>query len=182
MMNENRDDIDEKFSQKLKQLLGKSQQNLDEYEREIRSWLTIKNLAGNFHYQTMKELSVENYEAFIKDLQKRFDLIEGKCSMLDAISCEERQECVQSLKLIHDKGYINHGLLFAQKKDGKLDVAYAIYTAKFEMTEKKVYTWWYFVPTGWKHEKETLTFNQTQTLVKWCELQFYNSIYKKFEN
>ena len=182
----NNTDLLEKFWGKIKPFLRKPP-NWSVNESEMHSWSTIKELHGNFCLKSIKELPPQKYKVFVEKLQKRFHLSEKSTdSMLDALDCKENEEKLESLKFIETKGYINQGWYFAEMKDGKLDVAYTIYTANFELVEKVhwVFNWWYIIPIGrtFTVELQKPTLEQKEELNKWCASRLYDKILQTFEN
>ena len=186
MEEEDNVEILEKLLKKIKPWLKKPETNRRENKVEIE---TIKDLHGYFRYKSMTKMDPKKYESFVERLQKTLNLSdEEKNSLLDVLDCGENEEKVQILKFIDGKGYIYEGWYLAQKKDCKIDVAYAIYTANFKVPEKVIkewaLDWWYIIPTGWKTrvEMQIPTTEQQDVLKEWCRRQFYNEVHQKIEN
>ena len=160
-----------KLLQEIKPYLRRPQADLEAIELEIQNGSTIKDLDGKLCYKSLKKMPIEKYKTFVERLQNRFKVSnETADSMLDALYCGENEEKVESLKFIENNGHINHGWYITEKKDGKIDVAYAIYAGNFKMAQRKswVFKWWYIFPVGWKYEVEEPTKDQKAKLDAWC--------------
>ena len=182
MGEENNVGILEKLCNKIKPWLVRPNQKLRAIECEIERWWKIKGLKGEFHYKTMKRMSVEIYKDIIEELGKRFNLSKNdKDSMLDAVHCEENEEKFESLKFIDGKGHIVFGWYLTEMKNGKIDLAYVIYNADFEMAIKDewVFRWWFFIPYGWEYN--VLSPDEKGKLDRWCELQFCNKFNQRLQ-
>lgn len=186
MDEENHDDVLQKLVQKIQSSLSKPEPNSS--GNEIENQLPIEKLNGNFHYKNTKRLDAQKYKAFVKKLKNRLNLSEKtKDSMLDVLDSEENEEKLEVLWFNNGKGYIYRGWYLAEMKNGKIDIAYVIYAADFQLSKKLVedgvLTWWYIFPIGWKHWVESeLTMKQKEELNEWCELQLNNNVRKTFEN
>ena len=177
-------EIPYKLFQKIGQYTWLGQKHSTAIEREIQNWSTIKNLNGKFHYKSITNMPVKKYKSFVENVGIRFNLDRKvKDSMLDALICRENEENFKSFKFIDDKGYIYYGWYLTEKKDDTIDVAYAIYTANFELveTERLVLNWWYVFPTGWTYRKELQmpTLQQKNKLEEWCKFKFFNEVKTK---
>ncbi len=151
---------------------------LEEYRREIQK-LTFKKFNNSFFFKAVIQIPAEKYPAFVEKLQKRLELTNKiKKALLDALDCGDGQENVETFQYKDGKGEIYRGGVIAVNKDGKLDVAYAVYNMTFELAEKeandRVFKWWSYVPIGWEYKKEvqtTLNADVENTLSEWCRLQ-----------
>ena len=99
-----------------------------------------------------------NFETFVAKMEENFRLDKkAKETLLDGLYCEENTENITNFKYDNGKGEICRGRFITVKKNGKFDVAYAIYTMTFELCQKVTKDWHFIyrlvvLPVGWEYK------------------------------
>ena len=144
--------------------------------------LKFNKFKENFSLKSLTDISIEEFKVFADRLQKRFKLPDDiKESILDGLSGGENQEMLKSFHFQDGEGNIHHARFITLKRNDKIDIAYAMYTLSFELTEhvtnEWIYEWkFYVLPLGGSYKKETqsLSEGQKNKFSQWCEVKLFN--------
>lgn len=148
--------------------------------------LKFKNFHERHSCKSMKQIPMDEFEGFVTErLQKRLNFPDHvKESLLDGLYGGENEEKVNDFQFKDGKGNIHHGRFITMKRDGKMDIAYAMYTLSFELAEKEVkrgsYDWWFSILPVWSEtvtkEIQGMSENQKDMFSKWCQVKLYNCV------
>jgi hypothetical protein len=135
----------------------------------------------------VQEIPVDEFEAFSRKLTKEFHLRDViKESLIQGVVSNENEERHENFKQKDGKGNVDIGRFITMKRNGKIDIAYAIYTLSFELDEKETDEWcyeWrlYVVPVSWKYKKETPKLNEKQKkmFINRCKQNLYECVAQK---
>lgn len=165
-----------------------------ECQNEIEK-ITFEKFDEKYSCKSLKEIQMEEFETFVLErLQKRLGLPDNvKDSLLDGIYAGENEEKVNQFYFEDGKGNIHHGRFITMKRNGKMDVAYAIYTLSFELPEKEIehegsFDWWFGVlPVSWNvphttKEIQNLSESQKNVFNEWCQVKLYNRVVLECRN
>jgi hypothetical protein len=171
--------------QKSFKLSDKTKKQSDELESKIKK-LTFKNFDEKYSCKSVKEIPIDEFEAFVTNrLQKRLNLPDDvKESLLDGLYVGENEEKVKQFHFKDGNGDIHHGRFVTMKRNGKMDLAYAMYSLSFELAEKEMehgsYEWWFYVLPVWNvtHTKEiqNLSESQKDNFSQWCQVKLYDCV------
>ncbi len=150
--------------------------------------INFKNFDEKYSCKSVKEIPIDEFEAFVTNrLQKRLKLPDTvKESLLDGLYGGENEEKVSEFHFKDGEGDIHHGRFITMKRpDGKMDLAYAIYTLSFELAEKETehseLEWWFYVlPVGYTTHTtkatQNLTESQKDNFNQWCQVKLHDSV------
>ena len=147
--------------------------------------LTFKDFDEKYSSKASKGVSIDRFEVFVDKLQKRLDLPDTiKDSILDGLEAAENEEKLQYFHFKDGKGNIQHGRFITMKRNGNMDLAYAIYTLSFDLADKETkhgsYDWWLGVLPVWnvtyKKESQNLSKDQKDIFSQWCEVKLHNCV------
>ena len=156
-------------------------------QNEIKK-ITFKKFDEKYSCKRLKEIQIEEFETFVLErLQKRLGLPDNvKDSLLDGIHADENEEKVNQFQYKDGEGKIHHGRFITVKRNGKIDVAYAIYTLSFELPEKEIehegsFDWWFGLLPVWNVPHTTkkiqnLSESQKKVFSEWCEVKLYDCV------
>jgi hypothetical protein len=171
--------------QKSFKLSDKTKKQSDELESEIKK-LTFNNFDEKYSCKSVKEIPIDEFEAYVTNrLQKRLNLPDDvKESLLDGLYVGENEEKVKQFHFKDGNGDIHHGRFVTMKRNGKRDLAYAMYSLSFELAEKEMehgsYEWWFYVLPVWNvtHTKEiqNLSESQKDNFSQWCQVKLYDCV------
>ena len=125
-------------------------------------------------------MSVAKYQSLVEALQKRFGFNEkAKESFLDILYGKKTGEKFDEFFYnVPGQGKVYQGSFIAEKKDGKIDLSYALQSVDFVFEEIEsedwVVTWRFIFPTGWKYKKKPRTINTSQKIRfdEWFKSEF----------
>lgn len=147
--------------------------------------LNFKDFDEKYSRKTSKQIPTDRFEEFVDKQQKRFNLPDYvKDSMLDGLVAVENEEKIKHFHFKDGEGDIHHGRFVTIKRNGKMDLAYAIYTLSFQLAEKEridgSYNWWFGVLPVWSatltKEACNLSNCQKDIFSRWCEVKLYRSV------
>ena len=159
-------------------------QELQEFQDEIKK-RTYKNIKEEFIFKSMKGILAEKFEEFVKNIAMTYRLDnEAKERLLDGLYGQQNDDKIAKFEFNDGKGNVYHGRFITAKKNGKVDVAYAIYTMTFELPEKVsdkdwcFKYWFYVLPVGWEYKRQAqeLSEDEKQEFNKWCKAKLCNSV------
>ena len=162
----------------------------DETKRQSKEFqsenekLIFKSFDQKYSCKSVKEIPEEKFKAFANSLKERLELSEKVYhSLLDGLYVGENEDKLSEFHFKDGKGDIHHGRLITLKRNGKMDVAYAVFTLSFELAEKAIHPscgWWSYVmalsSTTTKNEIQSLSESQKNKFSHWCEVQLYNRV------
>ena len=156
-------------------------------QNEIKK-ITFKKFDEKYSCKRLKEIQIEEFETIVVErLQKRLGFPDNvKDSLLDGIYAGENEENVNLFDYKDGEGNIHHGRFITVKQNGKIDLAYAIYTLCFELPEKKIehegsFDWWLGLLPVWNDphttkEIQNLSQSQMEVFSDWCEVKLYDCV------
>ena len=155
----------------------------EECKKDMKK-LTFKQFDEAYSRKTLKEIPMDEFESFVTDrLQKRLNLPNNvRDSILDGLYVGENEENLNDFQFKDGKGKIHHGRCITMKRNGKMDIAYAIYSLTFELPEQESKEWcleWFgVVPYSWNYKKEahSLSESEKNKFSNWCEVRLFNRV------
>ena len=127
------------------------------------------------------------FEKFVERLKIRYDLPDKvKDSILDALDSSENEESVKEFQFRDGQGDVHHARFVTINRDEMIDIAYAIYSLSFELSEKEIETrssYWLFniIPTPLEDvvitkEPQRLSDKEMDKFTKWCLVKLYDRV------
>ena len=151
------------------------------------SHLEFKKFNETASCKSVKGVPVDKFEEFVGRLQKRFNFPDkAKDSLLDGLSVDENEEAITDICFKDGEGTVHHARFVTLKNGEKMDIAYALYSLDFELSEKQIMTtkqdyWLYFIPVGCEEvtitkEPQHLTDGELGKFSQWCLVKLHNKV------
>ena len=161
--------------------------NSEKCHREIHK-LIFKKFNERFDSKAVTQYPLQKYPPFVENLQKRFKLTDKtKESLLDALDCRDGQEKEETFEFNDGIGELYLGRVIAVKKNGKMDLAYAVYNVTFELGGKETVNWvfkWFssVVPIGWERRTKVqmLSEDQKKSLSEWGRHKLHDRVVEEY--
>ena len=146
--------------------------------------LTFEHSEERKRCQGFREIPIDEFKEFAEDLAKKFDLsYDVKYSLLKGSLSAENTVIEEDFQTRDGKGEIRLVRFVTMNRDGKIDIAYAIYTQSFELVKNETWfiKWWYVVPIGWKYRKvaQKLSEKQKDMFMQRCEQKLSEHVAQK---
>ena len=150
----------------------------------------FKSFNECFTFKCTKGILAANFEEFVAKMEKNFRLDEkAKENLLGGLYFEENTEKIVDFKYNNGKGEIYHGRFITVMENGKLDVAYAIYTMTFELCEKVTKDWYFnfwlgVLPVSWEYKTKPHELSQDEQgkFDEWGEAKLCYNVAEQREN
>ena len=180
-------DIFAKLREKF-QLSAETRKKSLECQNKIEK-IAFKKFDETYSCKSLKEIPTEEFENFVLErLQKRLGFSDTtKDSLLDGMYVGENEEKVTEYHFKDGEGSVHHGRFITMKRNGKIDVAYAVYNLSFELPKQEIahegsFEWWRgILPVGWNvpHTTEkiqNLSENEKNAFSEWCQVKLYDHV------
>ena len=163
-----------------------TKQKAIEYKKEL-SHLEFKKFNERTSCKSVKGVPVGKFEEFVGRLQERFNFPdEAKESLLDGLDADENEEAVTDLRFKDGEGTVHQARFVTLKTGEKMDIAYAVYSLDFELSEKQIMTtkqdyWFGWIPVGCEEvaitkEPQNLKDGEMDKFSQWCLVKLYNKV------
>lgn len=153
-------------------------------QEEIKG-LKFKSFKETSSCKCAKGIPKENFGEFTSRLQTRFKFPdEIKESILDGLYAAENKEVVKDFRFKDGKGDIHHARFVTVKKGNEIDLAYAVYSLSFELSEKEIENTslsWFLYMIPWQEvvitkEPQKLNDKEMDKFSQWCLVKLYDRV------
>ena len=167
-----------------------TRQKAIEYKEQLQ--LEFKKFEEKTICKWAKGIKLDDFEKFIIRQQRRHNFPDKiKDCIIDGIYTDEQNETCKDFQFKDGEGTISYMRIYTVRKeeDQKIDVAYAIYSLDFELSEKVIKKtikhYFMFIPLGCEEviiAKEPQTLNDTdkKKFYQLCELELHDTVKEEF--